>query len=97
MLAPLRQFLDPFCALLDEDLHGRRITQPIARVERVLQMNQDFVLVAQPGGFALRITCLEIRDFPLGHHEHTPALGQFDGGAQSSNVRTNDYEIGLGS
>ncbi len=92
--APPDQFFDPFRSILDQDLRGVGIAKPIAGVERVLQVQADFVFVAEGRGDpALRQLCARIRNFALGKHKNAPGGGQFNGGAQSGNSGADDEKI----
>ena len=83
--------------VLDQNFGGFRVAQPVAGVQRVLQVQADFVFIAERGGdSALRPLRIGVSDFPLGQHNHAAGRRQFDGGAQPGNSGANHQEVRFG-
>ena len=92
--------LYPLGPLLHHDLHGTRVTQPVAGDQRILDMLVKAVMfkVRYPGDAALRIFGIGLIGTGLGDHQDLlfrMMLGDFEGIAQTGNPRTNDKEICL--
>ena len=96
VLSPADQFVNALRRFFQQELYRGQIANPIARLERILQVQTDFILIAQPRRIAFRIVRLEVGEFFLGKHKHTPGLGQFDGRAQAGDARADHHEISLG-
>ena len=96
--APLNQFFDALRAFLHQDFRGFRIAQTIAGNERVLQVQADFVFVAECGGdAALGILGGRVGDFSLRQDHDAASGGQFDGSPQAGDSRalSDEDEISL--
>jgi len=60
--SPGDEFLDPFGGVFDQDFCCFRIAETVARIQRVLQVQADFIFVAQRDGDSpLRILRCRLR------------------------------------
>jgi len=71
--APGDQFVNALRPLLNQSLDRGGIAQTVAGLERPLQVQADFIFVAERGRrAALRGGCLEVRGFIFCQQEHAP-------------------------
>src|SRR6185437_2295162 len=69
---PGDEFLDPFRGIFDQDFCCFRIAETVACIQRVLQVQADFILVAERRRNAsLRILRTGIRDLAFREYQHT--------------------------
>src|SRR6266702_636740 len=93
---PLDQLLNACWTFFDQHAGGVRITQTVAGIQRVLQVEADFIFIAQGrGNSTLRILCVALVPLTFGKAEHGPMAAQFDCGAHSGNSRAHYDEIAL--
>ena len=79
---------------MNQGAHGGAIAEAVSRIQRVLLVQLHPVVIGQGDGDAsLRIFRRGFVKALLGHHQHRPLGGQFDGGAQASDTRADDQKI----
>ena len=71
-----------------------RLHRPSPALKSILQVQDDFIFVAQSGDWRRR--WWSVGDLVLFQYENPPSRGQFDGCAQAGNASSQDYEVGLG-
>src|ERR1700758_4066570 len=96
MLSPCDQFVNALRRFFQQEFHRSQIANPIARRDRILQVQTDFIFIAQPGRIAFWIIRLEAGEFFLGKHKHTSGLGQCNCRTQASDARADHHEVSLG-
>ena len=95
--APRDKFFDALRPFFHQNFHRFRTAQAIAGDQGVLQMQNDFVFVAQRGrDAALGKLGVGIRDLFLRQHQYPARIRQCDCGTQTGNSGANHHEIGLG-
>ena len=95
--APLDQLFDARRAFFHQDARGLFVAQAVAGLQRVLQMQADFIVIAERGGdAALRVLRVGLRDLALGQTQHAARGRQFHRGPQAGDARAHDDEIGFG-
>ena len=94
--APGNQLLDARRPLFHQDFHRIGITQAIAVAESVLQVQADFIFVAERGNSTLGILRVGVGNFFFRQHEHTTSFRQFNRGPQARDTSADHYEVGLG-
>ena len=95
--APLNQFIDALGGVLHQYFGGFGIAQAIAGLQRVLEVETDFVFVAECGrNAALGPLRIRFSDLALGQHENRACTCQFNRGTQPGNSGANHKEIGSG-
>ena len=91
---PMDEFLNAVGALLYEHLGRLGIAQAIPRSEGVLEMQADFVFVAERGGDAtLRPMRGGVSHFLLSQNHDSACACQFNGRSQPGDAGTNDNKI----
>ena len=81
--SPGDQLLDALGASSTSNPRGICIAEAIAGYERVLQMQADFIFVAERGrDSALRVLRVGVADFFLGENQHAACRSEFNGGAK---------------
>ena len=94
--APLDELFDAPRGIFDQHFRRLRVAQAIAGAERVLQMEADFVFVAERGGdTALRPLGVRVGDFAFGQDHDSAGRRQFDGSAQPGDSGADHQEIGF--
>ena len=94
--APLNEFLDAPGGVLDEGFGSFNIAQAVAGDESVLQVQADFVFIAEGGGnSALGELGIGIGNLTLGEDGHASRGRQFDGGTESGDASSDDQKIGF--
>ena len=94
--APLNQFLDALRPFFNQDAGGLCVAQTIARLECIVEMNADFVIIAEGCGDApLRILGVGLCNFALGETQHTAGGGEFYRSSKACDARAYDDEIGF--
>ena len=94
--APLDQLFDAHRTFFHQDAGCRLVTQSVAGFQRVVEMQADFVVVAERGrDAALRVLRVRFGDFTLGEAKHTPRRSEFHGSAQTRDACTYYDEIGF--
>ncbi len=95
--APLDQLFDAGRAFFDQHARGLFVDQSVAGLQRVFQMQANFIVIAERGrNTALRILRVGLGDFALGQAKHAARRRKFHRGAQAGNTRANNDEIGFG-
>ena len=95
--APLDQLLDARRPFFDQHARGLFVAQAVAGLQRVFQMQPDFIFIAERGrNAALRILRVGLRDFALGEAEHAACGRKLHRSAQAGNARAHHDEVGLG-
>jgi hypothetical protein len=93
---PGDEFLNALRRLLDQDLCGLGITQAITSIQGVLQVQADFIFVAERRcDPALRVLRAGIRDLTFSQHQHTSGGRQLNGRAQSGDPGSDDEKVNL--
>ena len=96
--APLDELPNRRGSFLHQGAHRRTVAEAVSRVQRVLLVQFDLVVVAQSDGDpALRIFGGGFPEAVLRHDQHLARLGQFDGGAQSGHSGSNDKKVRIHS
>jgi len=94
--SPLYQLLDGGGTFLDEDANRFRVTEAIARNERVLLMQFYFVIVAQRGGDSpLRIFGGRLAKAIFGNDQNAAGICEFYSRAKTRNACPDHNKIGL--
>src|SRR5258708_17111726 len=94
---PRDQLLNALRGFFDEDLGGLGIAEAIAGIQGVLQMQADFIFVAESGSNAsLGVLRAGVSDLPLGENEHAASWSQFNCRAQSGHSRANNQKTNFG-
>src|SRR5690349_18475273 len=94
--APGDQLFNALGRFLDKDLCRLGIAEPIPRVERVLQVKADLVLVAERRSYAaLRILRAGICDLAFRQHQDASGGRKLNGRAQSGDSGSNDEKVSL--
>src|SRR5580765_3549244 len=91
---PGDQFLDAFRAFLQKSFHGGETAQTVSRAKSILQVQTDFIFVAQGCDWGRRED--RVGDLIFFQYENSSGGGQFDGCAQAGNASSQDYKVGLG-
>lgn len=93
--APFDELGDVVGAFLDEQGHRFRAAKPVARGERVLFVESNFVFIAEgDGDSALGPGGGGVTEIGFGKDQHRAGGTEFDGGAQASDARANHDVIG---
>ena len=94
--APLDQLFDARRTFFDQHARGFFVDQAVAGLQRVFQMQPNFIVVAERGGdSALRILRIGLGDFALCQTQHPAGRRKFHRGAQAGNARAHHDEIGF--
>src|SRR6516162_3367388 len=94
--APLNQFFNPSRAFFHQDTRRIRIAQSIAGFEGVVEVQADFVVVAQSrSDTALRVLRIGLSDLPLSKAQDAPRRGELHRGAQTGNASAHNDEVGF--
>ena len=90
---PANEFLDAFRSFFEQHFHGFDVAETVARAQRVLQMETDFVLIAEqrPVRRYRRLASLT-----FGQDDDGACLRQFNGGPQPGDTGANHQELSLG-
>src|SRR5205823_763798 len=92
--APLDQLLNRRGAFLDERMYGLAIAQAIARLQRVLLMETDLVVIAQRDRDAtLRVFGRGFAKAVLGDYQDAARFGKLDGRTQPRYSGSYDEKI----
>src|SRR6185437_4147118 len=92
--SPGDEFLDPFGGVLDQNFCCFRIAETVACIQRVLQVQADFILVAERRSYpALRILRAGIGDLAFREHQHTTRGSEFDRRAQPCDSSADDEKV----
>ena len=93
---PGNQFLDPLGGIFHQNTRSGFVAQAIAGVEGVLEMQADFVFVAEScGNSSLRKLRAGVGDFTLDEHDNASGGREFDGGTQPGDSGANDEKVRL--
>src|SRR5579864_3109213 len=92
--SPCDQLFNTLGSIFHQDPGGFGIAQAIARVERVLQVQADFIFVAE-GGSNSALGKLRVRfgDFSLCQNQNAAGRRKFDGCAESGDPRADDEKV----
>jgi hypothetical protein len=92
----LNQFLDSVGSVFYEYLGSYWVAEAVAGLQRVLEMEADFVFIAQCGGDAtLRPLGIRVGDLALGENRYRASGSEIDGSAQAGNSGADYQKIGL--
>ncbi len=95
--SPCDQFLAPRRSFFHQNLDRLGITQTIPGTQRVLEVQSDFIFVAQSRcDPSLRRLGIGIGYLFFRQHQHPSRRRQFDGRAQTGHSRANHYIVGFG-
>ena len=82
--APLDQLFDASGAFFNENARRCLVAQAITGLQRVIEMQADFVVVAERGSDAtLGVLSVRLGDLALGQAEDSACGREFNGSAQS--------------
>jgi hypothetical protein len=94
LCAPVYEFLNALRPFFHQHVGSVSIYDPVACLDCVLQMQADFIFVAQSyGDPALSILRVRLSQFLLGQDQHFAGLSQRDCSAQSGNTGPDNNEI----
>ena len=94
LCAPIEQFLNTIRTLFHQDLRGALIHDAVARVDGVLQVEANFIFVAEDDrNPALRVLGRRFSEVALGEDEDASSVGEGNGGAQAGYTGSDDDEI----
>ena len=94
--APVDQILNGGGAFFDQRVDGVLVAESVARVERVLLVQRDLIVVAERhGDAALRVFGRGLAQGVFGDHENAAGLRQFDCRAQTGDAGANDQKVAV--
>ncbi len=93
---PFNEFFDTRRTFFDQDACSLFVTETVAGLQRVFQMQADFIVIAERGGdAALRVLRVGLRNFALRQAQYATCRGKFHRGTQTRDARTHYDEIGF--
>jgi hypothetical protein len=93
---PANQLFNSLWSILNQNARRIGIAKTIAGVECVLQVQADFIFVAECGGnAALRELGAGVCNFAFYQHEHAARWGKLDCGTQSGDSGADHQKIGF--
>ena len=94
--SPIDQLLDTLRTFFHQDVRCFDVHESVTGVNRVLQVQADFIFVAQcDGDSTLGILRGRFSQFLLGQHQHFAGFSQSNGRAQPRNACADNYEVHL--